>query len=169
MTEIYCSEPVGVNEQEQQYLTALSEVRSYEINNNELLTMAEQGSKLLRYQLMPKFEVDPAGLIGKTWQLVSAPGIEGYLSEFTLIFDGTDFNGTTICRNYAGTYQVEDDRLEIVLLEMTTDAVCDDNLLWAEGEYTTLLENINQYNLLDIQLELYTKQAQKLIFELGSE
>lgn len=170
MTAMDCPEPAGVMEQEQRYMKALTSVRAYEVDNSELLLKDEQRQTLLRFQLLPKFDVSPQNLIGKTWQLVSAPGLEGVeMSEFTLRFDGTHFSGTTACREYSGTYQTTNDRLKVVFLEMTTDVNCDEVRLVAEGNYTTLLGNIEQYNLQETKLELFTIQAEKLVFELVSE
>ncbi len=170
MTAMDCPEPEGVMEQEKRYIKALTSVRNYEVDTSELLLKEEGGGILLRFQRLPKFEASPQSLIGKTWQLVSAPGPQGVeLSEFTLRFDGTNFSGTTVCRDYSGTYQTIDDRLQVVFLEMTSEVDCDQERLVAEGDYTTLLENIEQYNVLETKLELYTRKAEKLVFELVSE
>ena len=170
MTAMGCPEPEGVMEQEKRYIKALTSVRNYEVDNSELLLKEEGRQILLRFQRLPKFEVSPQSLIGKTWQLVSAPGLDKIeLSEITLRFDGTNFSGTTVCRDYSGTYQTVDDRLQILFLEMTTEVDCDQEWLVAEGDYTTLLENIEQYNVLETKLELYTRKAEKLVFELTAE
>ncbi len=166
-----CTEPAGVMEQEDQFFAALTSVRSYTTLNLELQLLNEDGIAVLKFELTPKFvEISPEDLVGKTWRLVSAPGLGGVkLSEFSLSFDGQSFSGTTTCRDYAGTYTATNDRLKIGFLEMTTDVACEESQQLAEGNYTTLLENIEQYNLQDKQLKLYTLKREKIIFELVTE
>jgi heat shock protein HslJ len=170
-TLMLCPEPGGVMEQEDQFLAALIRTKSYITLNLELHLINEEGRAVLTFDLMPKFvDISTEDLVGKTWRLVSAPGLVGVdQGKFTLNFDEQTFSGTTTCRDYAGTYTAENDRLNIGFLEMTTDVVCEESLLVAEGGYTTLLENIDQYNVSDTQLELHTLKGEKLTFEWVAE
>jgi heat shock protein HslJ len=169
-TEMLCAGPEGVMEQESEYATSFWSVTSYKREGTTLLLANEQKGIRLQYQLLPKFEVNPRDLIGKTWQLVSVTGWDGVaLSSFTLRFDGSKFSGTTICRPYAGTYQANDDSLRFLSLGMTTDVNCSEKDQIAEGEYTTFLSNVWQYNVSKTQLELYTDSGKKLVFELASQ
>jgi heat shock protein HslJ len=166
-----CIEPAGVMEQEDQYLTALISTSSYETVNEVLELVDQDGKTVLKFDLMPRFvDVAPEDLVGKTWRLVLTPWLSGVdFSQFTINFDGQSFSGTTTCRDYAGTYTATVDRLHIDYLEMTTDVNCEEDLLTAEGEYTTLLEAVEQYNVLEDQLELYTLKGEKMVFELAGE
>ncbi len=166
-----CTEPAGVMEQEDRYIAAFTSARSYTTWNLELQLMNQEGTAILKYDRMPQFsEVSPEDFVGKTWRLVDAPGLgEVDLGEFTLSFDGKSFAGTTACRDYAGTYTAAKDRLKIGYLEMTTDVPCVEIRLNAEGDYTTLLENIEQYNISGNQLELYTLRGEKMTYELVAE
>jgi heat shock protein HslJ len=162
-----CIEPEGVMEQEEQYLRALWTITSYRLEEDRLTLLDEHDKALLQYERRPEFQVNPDDLVGRTWQLVSATGFdEESLSDFTIRFDGSEFSGTTACRDYAGNYQTSDDHLNITFLQMTTDFDCDELDGGAEGEYTTLLENVEQYNVSPTTLELYSRRGEKLVFEL---
>jgi heat shock protein HslJ len=166
-----CTEPTGIMEQEEHYFSVLISARRYLTLNEELELLNEDGIAVLKFIRMPQFsEVSPEDLLGKTWRLVAAPGLDEVdLGEFTLSFDGHNFSGTTTCRDYAGTYIAANDRLNIGFLEMTTDVACEQILMNAEGGYTTLLENIEQYNVHNNQLELYTLRGEKITFGLVTE
>jgi heat shock protein HslJ len=162
-----CIEPEGVMQQEEQYIRTLGDVTSYRVGSEGLVFSDGQGKVLLQYERMSEFKVNPVDLVGKTWQLTSATGLDGErLSAFTIRFDGTTLSGTTICREYAGNYQAADDSLDVTFLQMTTDFDCDEIDGATEGGYTTLLENVEQYNISQAQLELYTRRGEKLVFEL---
>jgi heat shock protein HslJ len=164
-----CLEPPGVMEQEDQYIATFARIRRFRVLDSELQFVDEGGTAILRFASWPNFaDVSPEDLVGKTWQLVSAPQMESVdLSKFTIVFDGSSFAGTTTCRDYGGTYMAVKDRLNISFIEMTTDVACEEAMLMAEGWFTTLLENIEQYNVLESQMELCTLKGEKLVFELA--
>jgi len=165
-TEMLCTEPDGVMEQESEYIDAFWKVNRYQVQGTTLTLANEQDGIRLEYQLLPAFEAHPELLSGKTWQLVSAPGLEGTnLSAFTLRFEENFYRGTTACRDYEGTYQTESDSLQFLSLSMTTEVSCSENDLLAEQEYTSLLGTVWQYNVSETQLELYTDRGAKLVYE----
>jgi len=168
-TEMACHEPAGILEQEGEYISIIREATNYSMDEESLSMMDQQGNVLSQYRLLPKFEVNPEGLNGKTWRLNYGDGMEGYeLDAFTLWFDGSTFGGTTSCRDYEGAYQTNEDSIQVRLLEMTTDVECVQIMRNAEGTYTTMLERIDQYNVSKNRLELYTLQNDQLIYELLS-
>ncbi len=171
LTAMLCIEPDGVMEQEQRYLQALLNARSHATLDGELHLQDEAGAILLTFELLPSYpDATPADLAGVTWQLVAAPGITAAdLGAFTLRFEGQGFSGTTTCRDYAGTFRAEQDRLRIGFLEMTSDENCGDDQMGAEGAFTTLLENVEQYHLAGNRLVLVTLQSQELVFERVQE
>ncbi len=162
-----CIEPDGIMEQETQYLELLSSAIKYQLVEQELILEDEQEKAILRYQLRQEFDVTPDSLIGKTWQLISAPDLyEDRLSEFSIRFDEGVFSGTTVCREYKGKYLAEEDNFQITIMGMTTDYNCNQKDGHAEAQYTTLLENVEQYNVTTDQLELFTRHGEKLVFKL---
>jgi heat shock protein HslJ len=161
-----CIEPDGVMQQEEQYLRTLWTVTSYRAEEDRLTLLDKRGKALLQYERRPEFQVNPDDLVGRTWQLISATGLDQEsLNAFKIRFEGNEFSGTTACREYAGSYQAIDDNLNITFLQMTTDSDCDELAGGAESEYTTLLENVEQYNISPTTLELYTRRGEKLVFE----
>ena len=73
-TEMYCEAPSGLMEQEKLYLQTLVAVTSYRLEGDDLFSWIVQGDILLHYRLLPRFENNPALLIGKTWRLVLQKG-----------------------------------------------------------------------------------------------
>lgn len=169
-TEMACYETIGIMEQEEEYISALQKATRYILDGENLFITDKQGIILLQYRLLPKFEANPEGLIGKTWRLNFADGMEvDGLGAFTLWFDESTFRGTTSCRDYKGTYQNVEDKIHIYIMEMTTDVDCTHREQNAEGTYTSLLQFIDQYHVSQNRLELYTVKNDKLIYELVSE
>jgi heat shock protein HslJ len=169
-TDMACYEPAGILEQEEEYIGTIQEATSYSLDDENLIMLDEQGNILLKYRLLPKFEANPEGLIGKTWRLNYADSMEEYeLGAFTLWFDGSMIGGTTSCRDYEGAYQPVEDGIQVTMLRMKTDVECSKTELLAEEIYTSLLERIDQYNVSQNRLELYTVQNDRLIFELTSK
>jgi len=165
-----CKEPEGVLDQEKLYMDLLRSSSKYHLEDTELFLVDEQGKVLLHYHLRQEFDVTPDNLIGKTWQLISATGLDkDNLSAFTLRFDESTFSGTTACREYSGKFQAVADSLQFTYMSMTTDYDCDEKDGHAEGGYTTLLQNVEQYNVSFERLELFTRRGKKLVFELVTE
>ncbi len=50
-------------------------------------------------------------------------------------------------------------------MSMTTEYNCTEKDGLAEAQYTTMLSNVEQYNVTSDQLELFTRHGEKLIFE----
>ena len=163
-----CTEPEGILDQENHYTKLLFSAKMYQLKNQELHLLDEQGTIILRFQPRQKFAVSPETLINQTWQLTSAHDLDtDNLSEFALSFDQSSFSGTTVCRDLEGGYQAEDDTLQVTFMSMTTEYKCSKQDGYAEAQYTTLLSNVEQYNVTSDQLELFTRHGEKLIFELA--
>lgn len=165
-----CIEPVGVLEQEDRYTELLHSSTTYQLSGQELLLINEQEKVILRYSPRQEFDVNPDSLIVKKWRLISATNLDtDRLGEFTIRFDEGSYHGTTVCREYEGEYQVENDRFRITRMSMTTEYNCNEQDGHTEAQYTTLLENVEQYNVTPNQLELITRHGETLIFELVSD
>jgi heat shock protein HslJ len=166
-TDMGCSEPVGRSEQEEEYISTIQKATSYRFDGEHLILIDKQGNILLQYRLLPQFAANPEGLIGNTWRLYYADGMGAYeLGEFTLWFNGSTFGGTTSCRDYEGKYHTNKDSINVTLLTMTTDVACVQSDQISEATYTTILERVDQYNVSQNRLELYTVQNDKLVYEL---
>ena len=170
-TEMLCSGPEGIMEQESEYESAFWNVSSYKREGTTLVLANEQKGILLKYQLIPTFKVNSSELTGKTWQLVSATGFDGVeLDAVTLRFDGSKFSGTMICGPYEGIYQANGDNLRFLSLGPTIDVNCSQqDMTPGERRYTGLLGLVWQYNVSETQLELYTDNGKTLVFELAGQ
>lgn len=163
-----CHEPKGIMEQEKEYENLLQSSVSTYIADHKLILEDEQGKPILRYKPRQKFDVTPDILIGKTWQLVSATGLEpDFISAFTLKFDEDTFSGTSICRDYVGEYQAIGDGIQVTFMSMGADKNCNENETRAEGHYTTLLSEAEQFNGSFQKLEIYSRRGEELIFALA--
>lgn len=168
-TEMACPEPPGVMAQESEYTSSFWKVNSYQLEGNRLSLMNRQEGILLQYERLPKFDVNPRDLTGKSWQLVSAPGLlRAEIEAVTLWFNVDTFEGTTPCRDYEGSYVVDGDSLFVTRLRMEADRDCEERALRAEGVYTSLLSTTWQYNLTETSLVLYTDWGDELLFRLMS-
>ena len=165
-----CIEPEGVMQQEEQFLRTLWTVTSFRTEGEGLTLLDEHGKVLLHFERKPEFQVNPDDLVSRTWQLISATGSDyESLDAFTIRFEQSKFSGTTACSDYAGNYQTSDDHLNITFLQMTTNLNCNELDSRAEREYTTLLENVEQYNIFQSTLELYTRRGEKLVYKLVAD
>jgi heat shock protein HslJ len=168
-TEIACPEPAGVMEQEAEYFSSVWKVNTYQLEGNRLSLMNRPEGILLQYQRLPKFDVDPRELTGKSWQLVSAPGLlRAEIEAVTLWFNVDTFEGTTACRDYEGSYGVDGDSLFVGGLRMVGDSDCGEKARRAEEVYRLLLSDAWQYNLTESTLVLYTERGEELVFRLMS-
>lgn len=160
-----CTTPAGVLEQEETYLYLLSQVMGYGYDQEGLRLIDEQGYERLHYEQILQYQTNPEELVGRVWQLISVLPVGEVISgSFTIVFDPDQFTGTTTCRDYAGTYNTEGDQITITSIQMITDVDCGEVDALAESEFTTFLENLEQYRIYSGQLTLYTRRGEELIF-----
>jgi heat shock protein HslJ len=163
-------EPEGVLEQENFYTKLLISAQTYQFADQELHLFDERETLILRFQPRQEFDVSPEAFANKTWQLTTATALDtDDLSEFTLSIGESSFSGTTVCRDYDGRYQAEADTFQITFMSMTTEYNCNKKDGNTEAQYTTLLSNVEQYNVTEDHLELFTRHGEKMIFELISK
>jgi heat shock protein HslJ len=161
--------------QELDYTSALLSVTNYKIEGTILSLTNEAKGILLQYQLLPKTKTSPENLIGKTWQLVSATGLEkSDLNAYTLRFDTNqlELKGTTICRTYKGNYHIIDEALAIMSANRKVGLFdyffCSEKNTLAEESYIELLKNVWRHEVSGTQLELYADHDKKLVFKLAN-
>jgi heat shock protein HslJ len=162
-----CPEPEGVMEQEEVYLQALMAAVNYQLIDGHLEILDESGETILEYSQQKGADLEPAGLIGTAWQLVSMDGQEpAEGSTITLVFhDEHRVSGHAGCRDYVAVYDAASDDLGFSYMAML-GAVCPDKpLLVQEGAYTTTLEWTVHYRLAEARLELLTVRGETLAFE----
>ncbi len=124
-TLIYC-ETAGVMDQEQRYLTLLSDVASYSVDGGALTMMDASGTTILR------FEVIDQSLAGTTWLLAGYHnGQDAFVSVMTGTRVSAEFTedgqvaGSAGCNNYFGSYSAGQGTISIGPLA-STEMYCAD-------------------------------------------
>ena len=163
-----CLDPQGVNEQEKVYLDALRRTAAYRMDGDQLVFLKGTGEEILAYARWLSQPMDPADLVGTTWQLVAIDEdlpLEG--TTITLSFDGENqLRGNGGCRGFSGRYEAEGDQFRLRLLTMT-EMTCQKPLAVQvqEEQFTTHLEQATHYRLSGNTLEMFTRRGRTLRFE----
>ena len=171
-TKIYCSEPPGIMEQENRYLTLLTEVSTWRVEGDRLILSDAEGADLLIFAQAP--EVTPAPFTGTLWllQSYSIPGKEAVSSVIagttvTAVFsaDG-NVSGSAGCNHYGGGYTLDGSNLSVSTL-FTTLMYCEEpeGVMEQESRYLGLLGNVSTWRVEGDRLILSdTEGADLLIF-----
>ncbi len=153
-TEMYCSEPPGIMEQENRYLTLLTEVSTWRVEGDRLILSDAEGADLLIFAQAP--EVTPAPFTGTLWllQSYSIPGKEAVSSVIagttvTAVFsaDG-NVSGSAGCNHYGGGYTLDGSNLSVSTL-FTTLMYCEEpeGVMEQESRYLGLLGNVSTWRV----------------------
>jgi heat shock protein HslJ len=167
ITLMACLSPEGVMEQEQAYIEALRSAARYRLADDRLEIRDAAGETILVFARQERYAMDPAGLPGTAWQLVSMDGREPAAgSEITLAFhDAHRASGHAGCRDYVLGYGAESDELHFHYTGMMGALCSGDALLEQEGAYTTLLTWVRRYHVTGDRLELHTVRGEVLVYE----
>lgn len=167
ITLMECLDPKGVMDQEAAYLNALANATTYRLEADTLTLQNADGATILSFQRVESSTMDPAGLIGTTWRLVSLDGqppAEG--STVTLTWHNEHrAAGSAGCRGFVSGYEAEGDELTFTSTAMMGDTCAGEALQRQEGEYTTILGWANRFRLDRDRLELYTVRGEVLTYE----
>ena len=175
ITLMDCPTSKGVVEQEQVYVEALREASTYRLEDDRLEVQDAAGETILVYVRQEEYAMDPAGLVGTAWRLVSMDGQPpGEGSTLTLAFhDEHRLSGHAGCQDYVSVYEAASDDLHLSYTAMM-GPVCpsagsgrgpEDTLLEQEGAYTTILGWTAHYRLGEGRLELFTIRGETLVYE----
>jgi heat shock protein HslJ len=166
MTAMACYFPLGVLEQEEEYVETLSNGAHYSIIYNELEIYGPGNEKLLAFEKIPEYSMDPADLVGTSWQLVSMNGepvLEGL--SITLTFENdSEASGRAGCFDYVLHYTASGDDIG---WGMTTrrDGELSRELERQALRYTDSVMWVANYRLTSDRLELYTSKGDTLVYE----
>ncbi|OGN87236.1 MAG: hypothetical protein A2158_02575 [Chloroflexi bacterium RBG_13_46_14] len=165
--EEYCIEPEGVIEQEEAYFKALSNAATYEISGDRLVIYGSGAQKLLVFEKIRRYRMDPADLIGTDWQLESMndiPTPDGL--SITLSFDtDNQASGRAGVFNYWLDYTASGDRIGWGN-RTKRDGQLPEELEKYALEYTDALEaGTHQYNQTEDRLEIFTSKGDTLVFK----
>ncbi len=165
MTLLGCPSPEGVLEQEQEYLENLSSAARYSVTDNKLEIYGPGNKKLLVFERLPEYSMDPADLVGTRWQLVSMNGdpvIEGL--SITLNFDSdSEASGRAGCFDYMLPYTASGDDIRWGM-RTKRDGELSRELESQALRYTDIIMWGANYRLTTEQLEIFTSKGDTLVY-----
>lgn len=161
-TEMFCGEP-GVMEQEAAYLAALASVDTWSMDG-ETLTLSSGDTEVLRYEAISQ------ELAGSSWDLIAYNnGTGGFQSTIidvpvTALFeeDGT-LSGTAGCNSYNGTWETEENSIEIGPLASTAMACAEADVMDQETRYLAALQQADTYRVDAMTLEMLDAEGTRLV------
>jgi heat shock protein HslJ len=158
-TEMFCTAPEGVMDQEAAYLKTLSLAATYDITGGQLKIADASGKPILVYRA-----ASPAVLTGVTWQMTMVNNGQDAVvsalagSEVTALFgeDGS-LTGSAGCNRYTASYQLDGDSLTVGPAASTM-MMCPDpeGVMDQEAAYLKALETVASFELSGDRLTLRT-------------
>lgn len=157
--------PEPLAAQEQAVLRAMGSAGFHLIAGNELRIADTDGRTVLIYDVL-----QPASLSGTLWELTGYNNGKGGFSsvlagtEITATFgDNGSITGTAGCNNYAGSYEVEDNRISISPLA-TTMMFCGEpeGIMDQESAYTAAIESASTFQVEGETLTLYNAEGTRM-------
>lgn len=165
-TEEGCISPEGVLEQEEAYLSALPNAATYEIINDNLVIYSQDNKKPLVFIRKQEFRMNPADLIGTSWQLTSmndAPVPDGLIITLTFESD-SEASGRSGVFNYRLDYIASGDKISWGIGVSRTGELPRELETYAL-DYTDTIARANQYNLTEKRLEIFTSKGGVLVYK----
>ncbi len=153
-TEMFCGNPEGVMDQERDFLSAMSSVAAFNIEDGQLTLTAADGGVLLVFEIS-----EPPAIPGSLWNvLMYNNGKEAVVSviigsEITAYFgeDG-QLTGNAGCNNYSAAYEIDGDQISIGPA-ITTRMACPEpeGIMDQEMAYLAALEQASTYEIVEEQ------------------
>ncbi len=152
-------------DQESQYLAALQNVASYQIEGEQLQIANTDGEIILAYSI-----VQPASLEGTSWIMGWYNNGKGGLAsaiagpEVTAQFSDGTVSGNAGCNNYNGSYEVDGDHITIGPLA-TTRMFCaePEGLMDQESQYLAALQAATTYEIKADVLEMFDVDGTRMV------
>jgi len=174
-TEMYCSEPPGIMDQEDRYLALLANVTSYRVEGDRLVLMDEADTDLLIFDRTA--EVPDLPLTGTDWVL------EGYNTggdAVSSVIAGTTITaefapdgrvtGNAGCNHYGGNYTADGANLSISSVYSTLMYCSEpEGVMDQEARYLRLLANVTSYRVEGDRLVLTDEADTDLLFFVQAE
>jgi heat shock protein HslJ len=165
ITEMFCTAPPGIMEQESQYIATLQEAASYEINGDQLQIANADGETILVYSL-----VQPTSLEGTSWLMLSYNNGKGGLAsallgtEITAEFlDGT-VSGSAGCNSYSASYELDGNHISLGPAA-TTRMFCGEpeGVMDQENQYLAALQSAATYEINADVLEMFDGEGTRMV------
>ncbi|MGH2537325.1 MAG: META domain-containing protein [Candidatus Promineifilaceae bacterium] len=170
-TQMLCTEPKGVMDQEGAYFSALNETASYAISGDRLDLFDAQGKLLVSFQLGPPGgSADPAALVGAEWLLenfvIGGDAVNSVLQGTEIVATFSEDGGVSgrACNTFSGSYTVDGDKLEISPLIHTEIACLEPaGVMEQETAFFEAMHKAASYAVSGDQLTLYDAGGLELL------
>lgn len=171
-TEIFCDTPAGIMEQESNYLAALSDAHSFQMDEDELQFFDSGGNLILTYQ-----RVDPTPLVGTNWVLT---GYNNGMGGFVSLIGGTHIDaffdedgmlsGTGGCNRYTASYQASENQISIDQPD-STRMFCGspEGTMIQENAYLSALSTAQTYQIQANQLIILAENNELALAFIASQ
>jgi len=187
-TEMYCSEPPGIMEQEDRYLSLLTKAASYRVErvmadgeriplsasissrteNDRLILMDSDGNDLLVFERVARTPDLP--LVGTDWVLDSystgGDAISSVIAGTTITanFDGGNVTGNAGCNLYGGEYTLDGANLAVSSLFSTLMYCETPGVMEQEAAFMGNLANVSSYRVEGDRLILTDAEGTDVLF-----
>ncbi|MCC7556587.1 MAG: META domain-containing protein [Methanoculleus marisnigri] len=167
-TEMYCSEPEGIMDQEDRYLALLTEVASYRMEDNLLILADSEGGDLLVFEKAAQTPDLP--LVGTDWVLESysanGDAVSSVIAGTTITanFDDGNVTGNAGCNHYGGQYSLDGADLTVSSLYSTLMYCETPGVMEQEAAFMGLLANVSSYRTEGDRLILTDAEGTDLLF-----
>ncbi|MGI6022043.1 MAG: META domain-containing protein [Methanoculleus sp.] len=168
-TDMYCGEPEGLMDQEDRYLSLLTDVSSYWVEGDRLILSDKEGADLL--VLDRAAEVPDLPLVGTDWVLDSystgRDAISSVITGTTITAKFTDdskITGSAGCNHYGGEYLLDGANLSVSSL-FSTLMYCGEpeGVMEQEARYLGLFDSVTGYRIDGDRLDLLDEVGKVLL------
>ncbi len=166
MTLLGCADE-DISDQEKAYLDAITAVASYSLEENHLEMHDGVGRKVLVFEQLPEYAMDPTDLVGTRWTLASVNGEPVTTKVPISIYFESDNRATGEAGSYKMefSYQASGDNMEW----HGSRAICSSEVPSEEemelGRYTGMIAQGTSYILSPDRLEIFTYKGDTLVYE----
>ena len=168
-TDMYCGEPEGLMDQEDRYLSLLTDVSSYWVEGDRLILSDKEGADLLVLDRAAEFPDLP--LVGTDWVLDSystgRDAISSVITGTTITAKFTDdskITGSAGCNHYGGEYLLDGANLSVSSL-FSTLMYCGEpeGVMEQEARYLGLFDSVTGYRIDGDRLDLLDEVGKVLL------
>ncbi len=174
-TDMYCGEPEGLMDQEDRYLSLLTDVSSYRVEGDQLILSDGAGTDLLVFDRAAV--VTDLPLVGTDWVLdgysTGTDAVSSVITGTTItakFMDDGRVTGSAGCNHYGGEYLLDGANLSVSSL-FSTLMYCGDpeGVMEQEARYLGLLGNTSSYRVEGDRLVLPDETGADILFFVQAE
>ena len=177
VTHKYCGfidheDPDVIVDQEDAYITALTEVERYRVAEGRLEILDGEGTVRLVFLGEAPLPRQPVDLRGTSWRLITDDDADNDEGVATLTFNGRLAMGSTACREYLAWYSYEksEGSLDFTRTSMLGSAdSCSESARRREGEFRSFLSQAWEYSVSEeegtTRLRITSSRGKTLTFE----